>query len=167
MTNYLIYTGNFYPYKNIPILISAATKLKLTIYLVGKNSIFAKRLPLSEYVEIKSGLTDAQIINLYQHALCFVMPSLHEGMGLPGLEAMASGCPVIAANASCLPEIYGEAALFFDPTSTLDLIEKITTLQNDPALRSALIAKGLVQSKKYSWTTMANQTWEIYKQILQ
>ncbi len=166
MTDYLIYTGNFYPHKNLEVLIKAADKLKINTYLVGKKSVFTTRLPQSEYVQFKHNLSDSQVVKLYKKAIAFVMPSKLEGFGLPGLEAMACGCPVIAAKASCLPEIYGDAALYFDPNDPSDLVAKSQLLQTDTQLRQSFIKLGLVQAKKYSWAAMASQTWQIYQNAL-
>ena len=95
-----------------------------------------------------------------------LFPSLIEGFGLPGLEAMAAGLPVIAARASCLPEIYGDAALFFDPHDPVDLADKIQSLLIDKKLCQKLIVKGQSQVTKYSWAFMASQTWQIYQAAL-
>lgn len=162
MGNYLVYTGNFYPHKNLPVLIQAADKLQIKTFLIGKQSVFVNRLPKSDYVEFKHDLSDSQIRALYKQALCFVTPSLLEGFGLPGLEAMAAGLPVIAARASCLPEIYGDAALYFDPYSVDDLVSKIQLVISDQQLAKILINKGYSQAKKYSWRKTALQTWQIY-----
>lgn len=166
MKEYLIYVGNLYPHKNIPILISAAEQLKIELHIVCARTVFADRLPKSKYVHFLGQLSDQQLIKQYQEALAFVFPSLIEGFGLPGLEAMSLGCPVIAARASCLPEIYGDAALYFDPYSVDDLVAKIQLLLSDEKLRSTLIAKGLKQAKKYSWRKMAQRTWQIYQDVL-
>ena len=163
---YLLYVGNLYPHKNIPVLIKAAQKVNIDLNVVCARTIFADRLPMSKYVHFLGHLSDDQLKKQYQGAFAFVTPSLIEGFGLPGLEAMASGCPVIAARASCLPEIYGDAALFFDPYDVNDLVAKVKLLQSDPKLRPALISQGKIQAKKYSWRKMAQQTWQIYQKIL-
>ena len=78
---------------------------------------------------------------------------------------MAAGTPVIAARASCLPEIYGDAAIFFDPHDPVDLADKINSLLIDPKLRQKYITLGIEQVKKYSWATMAKTTWQIYQAV--
>lgn len=163
---YLVYTGNLYPHKNIPILIAACEKLKVNLKIICARSIFESRLPKSKYVEYLGRLTDEEMKKVYKDASAFVFPSLIEGFGLPGLEAMAVGLPVIAANASCLSEIYGDAALYFDPYSIDDLTAKIKFVLSDENLRKDLVKKGLAQVKKYSWVKMAKQTWEIYQSAL-
>ena len=103
---------------------------------------------------------------LFQNAQAYVVASLSEGFHIPGLEAMYEGCPVISSNATCLPEVYGSSALYFDPHSTADLVEKISELLEKPALRSELQKKGLKQVKKFSWQRMAEQTQDIYTKVL-
>ncbi|MEK7101484.1 MAG: glycosyltransferase family 1 protein [Patescibacteria group bacterium] len=164
--SYLLYVGNLYPHKNIPILIEVVEKLKINLKIVCARNVFENRLPKSSFVQYLGRVTDEELTNLYKNALCFVFPSLIEGFGLPGLEAMAAGLPVIAAQASCLPEIYEDAALFFDPHDPVDLGDKILSIKSDPLLRKSLITAGHKQVKKYSWAKMARQTWQIYLQEL-
>ncbi|MBI2008531.1 glycosyltransferase family 4 protein, partial [Candidatus Amesbacteria bacterium] len=163
---FMVYTGNLYPHKNVGVLIKAADKLKIDVVIVCARSVFEKRLPLSPRVHYLGRLTDPELVQLYHEATAFVFPSLIEGFGLPGLEAMAVGLPVIAARASCLPEIYGDAALYFDPCSVDDLTTKTRLLLSDEKLRSTLIFKGKFQVKKYSWRKMSLQTWKIYQNVL-
>ena len=166
MKPYLVYTGNLYPHKNVRVLISAVEKLQIDLKIICARSVFEDRLPKSKYVHFLGRLPDEEIIRIYKEATAFVFPSLIEGFGLPGLEAMAVGLPVIAANASCLPEIYGDAVLYFDPHDVDDLITKIKSVISDKDLVKALITKGQLQVKKYSWATMAQQTWQIYQNVL-
>lgn len=163
---YVIYTGNLYPHKNIPVLIKAVELAKIDLAIVCARSVFENRLPVSPRVHYLGRLSDGQLVSLYHNAVAFTFPSLIEGFGLPGLEAMAAGLPVIAARASCLPEVYGDAALFFDPHDPVDLADKIKALLIDKKLRQMLIAKGQLQVKKYSWAKMSNETWEIYQSVL-
>lgn len=160
---FLVYTGNLYPHKNVPVLISACQKLKINLAIVCARNVFSSRLPKSKYVHFLGRLTDQQLVRLYQQAEAFVFPSLIEGFGLPGLEAMAVKLPVIAADASCLPEIYGAAAIYFDPYSVDELANKITQLLADKNLKDKQVDLGLKQVAKYSWAKMATQTWEIYQ----
>ncbi len=125
-----------------------------------------KDLRLSEgQVEFISG-TDETLAQLYRNAFALIYPSLYEGFGLPPLEAMASGCSVLSSNKGSLPEVLGEAANFFDPTS----IESINIVLQDfvasTELRKELIAKGLIQSQKYSWKATAQKTFEVYKNLI-
>ncbi len=89
-----------------------------------------------------------------------------EGFGLPGLEAMAAGAPVLSSNATCLPEVYGEAAEYFDPLSVDDMANAIERVINDQDLRKRLVKRGHEQVKKYSWRRMAEQTHQAYMDAL-
>jgi len=165
MMSYLVYTGNLYPHKNVSTAIAAAEELKMTLKIICARSVFQHTLPKSQYVEYMGQLTDQEVKQVYEKALAFVFPSLVEGFGLPGLEAMAAGLPVIASNSSCLPEVYGSAALYFSPLRKDELVMQIKNLQKDKKLRNELIKMGKNQIKKYSWKKMADQTWEIYEKF--
>jgi len=111
-------------------------------------------------------VSEGQLRWLYENTAAYVFPSLSEGFGLPGLEAMAHGAPVVSSKATCLPEIYGDAAVYFDPLSTNDIARKINSVINSQSLRTQMIKRGRSQAARYSWKTMAKQTLEIYKQAL-
>jgi len=172
---YALYVGNMYPHKNISTLLRAVKKLngRVLLILVCARSVFTKRieeqihnLQVEKWVKFLGSVSQSELITLYQHASVFVLPSLIEGFGLTGLEAMASGVPVIAARASCLPEVYGDAAIYFEPKNEQELANKITEIIENKQLRNELIAKGKKQVKKYSWAKMAKQTWQIYQNAL-
>lgn len=172
---YVLYVGNVYPHKNIPTLLTAIKKLdgRVLLILVGARSVFAERIKkliasmdLEKTVKFWGGVSQNDLIALYRHAAAFVLPSLIEGFGLTGLEAMVVGTPVIAANSSCLPEVYGDAALYFEPADPDQLAKRITEVLDDQKLRASLITKGKKQVKKYSWAKMASQTWQIYQDVL-
>ena len=172
---YILHVGNVYPHKNIPLLLDAVKELngEVLAILVCARSVFTQKIQalidekyLNKWVKFFGSVSDSQLHYLYQNSLALVFPSLIEGFGLPGLEAMAAGTPVIAARASVLPEIYQDAALYFDPKSASDLAQKIGILISDSALRSKLIAKGKKQVKKYSWSDMSQKTWAIYRKEL-
>ena len=146
---------------------------KVYLVLISSRSIFteptrklAYDLDQEKYVKFLGFLTDEELLTIYQHAIALVHPSLSEGFGLTGLEAMASGLPVIASTSGSLPEVYAEAALYFDPHKPHELAQKMTTLLQNPKLRKSLIQSGLNQVKKYSWHKMARQTLDIYDQAL-
>lgn len=174
---FLLYVGAAYPFKNLALLIEAFRMLEskqpqLHLVLVGKKDWFYQHLEQ----QTKTGsnpnilftgfVPDNQLRWLYQNASAYVFPSLSEGFGLPGLEAMAADLPVIAARSNCLPEIYGDAALYFDPYNSRDLADKINQLLENQQLRQQLINKGLNQIKNFSWDTMAEQTLTLYKKVL-
>ena len=102
---------------------------------------------------------------LYSGASAFIYPSLYEGFGLPVLEAMACGCPVICSHAASLPEVAGDAALFIDPAEPDDLSCKIEQVVQDTTLRSTLIGKGLQRAHGFSWQQTALQTLDVFKNI--
>jgi len=89
-----------------------------------------------------------------------------EGFGLPGLEAMEHGTPVVSSNATCLPEVYGQAAHYFTPTDTSDMADAIDQVLADEKLRTRLSKAGFKQIKKYSWKKMASQTHKVYESVL-
>ena len=108
-------------------------------------------------------VSDNQLAYLYQHALCFVFPSLYEGFGIPVLEAFASGCPVLLSNASCFPEVGGDAALYFDPYNPEEMAKTIENVVSDSNLRTQMIQRGHERVKAFSWDKTAAQTAEFYK----
>lgn len=172
--NYIIYTGNLYPHKNINVIIEALQSLPgLKLKIICARSVFQDRLEklisrnkLQDQVEFLGFVADHQFKQIYSHALALVHPSLIEGFSLTGLEAMAMNCPVISSNSSCMPEIYGDSVLYFDPHEPRELVEKIQLLQNTPSLRSKLIELGRKQIKKYSWTKTAQKTFASYRQLI-
>ena len=173
---YLLYVGNAYPHKNLERLILAFKKLvddglDYQLVLVGGEDYFYRKLKLkieNWKLKIKDGIifagfmSDDDLDALYRNASLYVFPSLYEGFGLPPLEAMARGVPVVSSNATCLPEILGDAAFYFNPLDIDDMARVIKeTLSSDRA-RKALIQKGFEQIKKYSWRKMAEETLKLY-----
>jgi len=110
---------------------------------------------------------DDEYVNwLYENTSAYVFPSLMEGFGLPGLEAMGNGAPVVSSNATCLPEVYGDAAHYFDPTSVTDMAKSIDEVLSDETLRKKLIKNGFEQIRKYSWEKTSQQTHDVYMKVL-
>jgi len=174
---FALYVGNAYPHKNLERLIesflslSDSDKKPLQLVLVGEMDYFYQRL--KQFVENKliaarnlivfaDYVKDMDLAAFYQKASVYVFPSLCEGFGLPPLEAMAKGVPVACSNASCLPEILGDAAAYFDPLNVSDMAEKISQVVHDEVLRWVLISRGLERVKKYSWRKMAEETLDLY-----
>lgn len=175
---FLLYVGNYYPNKNIPALLEAFElladkKSHLKLVLVGPKDYFLEQverrineLGLREAVMVTGWISDADLAWLYKKAALFVFPSLSEGFGMPPLEAMAAGTPVISSNATCLPEVLGEAAVYFDPRDPVDMAVKIDFLLKDPAELERLRKAGREQIRLFSWKRTAEQTLAVYKQVL-
>lgn len=182
--NFLLYVGNAYPHKNLEKLLDTFILLKekrpdYKLVLVGKADYFYNRLRdyakslnlwqrenLNSPVVFPGYVPDAQLEILYKEAKAYVFPSLYEGFGLPPLEAMAKGCPVISSDRASLPEILGSAALYFNPEDKYDFLAKINRVLDDEKLRNEMIAKGLKQVKIYNWWECANNTYKVYKNVL-
>lgn len=172
--NYIIYTGNLYPHKNIDIIFKALKSLpNIKLKIISARSYFTnkienkiKRLKIEKQVEVLGFLPDQDFAAVYQRAIALVHPSFMEGFSLTGLEAMALNCPVISSNASCLPEIYGDSVLYFDPTNSNQLVKNIKQLSKSSSLRQDFIKKGKIQIKKYSWNKTAKETIQVYSQLL-
>ncbi|HSV94995.1 MAG TPA: glycosyltransferase, partial [Spirochaetia bacterium] len=120
---------------------------------------------LQSWIKLLGFIEDNDVSKLYSLALALVHPSKMEGFGLTGLEAMSVGLPVISSNASCLPEIYGDAALYFNYSDSNDLVSCLGTFIKDQELRTSMATKGYLQARKYSWQRMAKETISVYKQI--
>ncbi len=169
---YLLYVGNAYPHKNLERLILAFDKLnrscktKLQLVLVGEIDYFYKRLQKEfAYIQglIFAGFVrDSELEVLYRNAALYVFPSMCEGFGLPPLEAMDCGLPVVSSNATCLPEVLGNAAVYFNPENIEEMTKKIKEVLSDAKTREKLILKGHERVKKYDWGKMARETIKIY-----
>ena len=175
--DFIMYIGRPTPHKNLKRLIEAHQLLlkdNPELYLSLSGKIDNNYLRIKKWVNKKKFnkiiftdfLEDTELKWMYQNTKAYVFPSLSEGFGLPGLEAMVHGAPVVSSNATCLPEIYGDAASYFNPLDVSDMYEKINKVINDQELREKLIKKGYIQSKKYSWEKMARETLDIYKMAL-
>lgn len=159
----LVYTGSLYPHKNVKLIIQALPFLpEFRVAIVGSRSVFQENLRrftqqqgVEKRVEFLGHLDDGELLKLYQRSYALVFPSLSEGFGLPGLEAMAAGLPVIASDIPIFREVYGNAAAFFDPHSVGELVETIRTLEPS---RSVLRAAGKKRVKKFNWDTTAQLT---------
>ncbi len=175
---FIFHVGAPYPHKNIRRLIKAFGLVKnnhprLQLILPGKMKDqfkldFEKWLdesPEADSIIAPGFVSEAQLKWLYENAAAYVLPSLSEGFGLPGLEAMAHDCPVVSSNATCLPEIYGNAAEYFDPKNVEEMAKAIEKVLIDQKLSEDLVKNGQKQIKKYSWHKMAEETLDIYKKI--
>lgn len=176
---YFIYTGSAYPHKNLKLLIDAikhmnqSTNLPINLYIVSSRSVFldqlknyASNIKASNHLKFLGFVTDLELVALYQKAIALVHPSLSEGFGLTGLEAMSVGLPVLAAKATALPEIYGQAALFFNPHSLDDLVSNLINIKTDKKLRQSLIKKGHQHHQFFTWENTAAKTLAVYQRII-
>lgn len=174
---YLLHVGNTYPHKNLDRFMAAVKIVQrkfsdFQVVFVGKDDYFSSRLK-QEVVQQKipnilfyGFAADQELSALYQHAQAYFFPSLSEGFGLPGLEAMQAGTPVYAANASCLPEVFGHAAAYFDPLDVNSIAQSIEQALHDTLKRRDLIAAGRQQLQMYSWRRMAAETLAVYERSI-
>ena len=123
------------------------------------------QMRISNYVEHKE-VNDEILSELYSNALCFVFPSLYEGFGIPVLEAFSCKCPCVLSNTSSLPEVAGDAAVYFDPSDKDSIIYAIECVLVNQSLQQELIEKGTQRLKSFSWSKMKNNTFEVYKKLL-
>lgn len=174
---YILYVGNVYPHKNIDNLVNVFYNLKqkndidkdLKLILVGKKDYFfeniinqVKTLHLEQSVIFPGYVADEELISLYENSLFYVFPSLYEGFGLPPLEAIALGAPIVISNATCLPEIFGEHIEYFDPKSKDNMEKVLYSFIVDKEKRE--LQKKYHQSilNNYSWSDMAEKTKKMY-----
>lgn len=176
---YILFVGTLQPRKNVVRLIEAFARIlkeakdkNLELVLVGKRGWLyeeileaPKKFNIEENVKILEFVNDEDLQLLYKNAICFVLPSLYEGFGLPVLEAMVNGCPVITSNVSSLPEAGGDAALYFDPKNVDDMVKKISPLLNNEKLRKEMIEKGYKQAKKFTWEKTAKETLSVLEEL--
>jgi len=175
---YFLYVGNAYPHKNLESLLHAFSFFvrlhpDVKLVLAGRDDIFYKRLQRElEEIEVPKdnvrfvmNPTDAELADLYRGATLYLFPSRSEGFGLPPLEAMSAGVPVAAARATSLPEILGDAALYFSPDDIEEMVEVMERAHCDESLRERLITKGHERVTRYSWSAMAAQTRQVYGKI--
>ncbi|MCL5783785.1 MAG: glycosyltransferase family 4 protein [Patescibacteria group bacterium] len=171
---YLFYIGNAHPHKNVLRLINVFKKIKeefpeYLLVLSGPNNYFwqkiRKDIKLTGVV-FTGFVSDEEMVALYKNAEAFIMPSMEEGFGIPILEAMACKCPVISSKSASLPEVGGDAAIYFDPQNEEDMVVKISRVLKDEKLRKELIKKGEKRYQQFSWEKMAKQTLEVYNDLI-
>ena len=164
---YFLLVASRSKHKNYDSVIQAIKSLKkqdIQLVMVGGNyhQVFKKNELVCEQSNILDlgYVTDQELKSLYENALGLINPSLYEGFGLPVLEAMRVGCPVISSNAASLPEVAGDAALYFNPHDVLDIAKVIENFLSEPTLRDTMRQKGYQHTKKFEWATTAQQTLE-------
>jgi glycosyltransferase involved in cell wall biosynthesis len=177
---YILYVGSERPRKNLSRLFEAFSKLKsefpqLKLVKVGACGRFKKyrtdleaklnSLGITQDVIFVEHTPEIDLARYYSSAALLAYPSLYEGFGLPPLEAMACGCPVVTSNNSSLPEVVGDAGIMVNPYNTNSLAEAMMRVLSNQELRENMIRKGLEQSAKFSWEETARQTLEVYNKV--
>ncbi len=174
---YFLYSGSLELHKNIERVLRAYKSLShlpekfvfIGIYSEGQRESFncqIREFKLTARVKHLGYVENGDLSALFCGATAFVFPSLKEGFGLPALEAMACGCPVISSNLSAMPEVVGEAGILIDPNDEKALAESMARLSSDERLREQLKAKGLKQASLFSWERCAQETLKVYKKVL-
>jgi glycosyltransferase involved in cell wall biosynthesis len=180
--SFALYVGDATANKNLPRLVQACIHTNIPLVMVGKslsdttvdrmngwNKDLVKIQALAQenpLIHIIGFVSNQDLVALYNAATLFVMPSLYEGFGLPVLEAMASGCPVICSKDGSLAEVAGDAAYFIDPYDVQNIAKGISALYKDKAKQKKLSQKGLLHIKNFSWEKTARQTVAIYSSLV-
>jgi glycosyltransferase involved in cell wall biosynthesis len=174
---FVLYVGNIKPHKNLVRLIEAFSELRRThddlkLLIIGDE---ISKLPalrravhrhkLHKHVRFLGYLKDDTLTVLYRLASVFVFPSLYEGFGLPPLEAMASGTPVVTSNLSSLPEVTGDAAVLVDPYDVDSIGDGMRRILDDPQLAAELRVKGLKRAQEFSWERSVEKTQRVYREV--
>jgi glycosyltransferase involved in cell wall biosynthesis len=177
-TPYLLYTGNWRVHKNILNLIKAfktvhEQKSSIKLVITGRQEpdypeipALIKKLGLRDAIITPGIVSESKLIELYQNATLYVFPSRYEGFGLPALEAMACHIPVVASKASCIPEVCNDAALYFDPEYPAEMAAAMLTVLNSQSIANNLTQQGIRNLKRFSWSKMAEETLQIYKEAV-
>lgn len=174
--NYLLFIGNRAHYKNFRFLIKAIAAILNSypgLFLVcagggkftNEEISYLSQERVSERV-LQYNYADSELEAFYLNARAFIFPSLYEGFGIPILEAMKCGCPVILSKSSCFPEIAADSALYFEPGDNHSLQTAIDTILSNPDIRTALKAKGLKRESQFTWQETADNCLNVYKSIL-
>jgi len=171
--NYILFTGVRIVYKNFTSSLQAIAplliKYNLKLICTGKSfsneeNILLKKLQIKDRTSCIFA-SENKLLELYSKATAFVFPSLYEGFGIPVLEAFASNCPAILSNTSSLPEIGGDAAVYFDPYDIDDMHNKIELVITSPGLQKEMIKKGKERVKQFTWEKCAKETMEVYRSL--
>lgn len=171
---YFLYVGNAYPHKNLVRLITAIKETDSQLIIVTPRNVFSKKLSVqinklkaNKNVSLIGFIEDSELVFLYKNAIGFVYPSLSEGFGLPGLEAMMSETILLASDIPVFKEIYKEIPFYFDPYSVDSIKQTILKTRNLPeSQRKIRTDLGLKNVSNYSWMNMAEQTLDVYKEVL-
>ncbi len=172
---YLLYVGNSYPHKNLHTLLNAFDLLQpdfqnLHLIFAGQDDLFSRQLEqksqtctATSFISFVRNPNDSELATLYAGASAYLFPSRIEGFGLPALEAMKNGVPVVCSDIPVLHEVLGESAIFFSPKDPQHMAKMIASILKDNKKRMELIQKGSHQVKRYSWKRMAQETVRVYQ----
>jgi len=175
---FIFFVGNAFPYKNVQLIVDSFVELyekepSLHLALAGKKDYFyeqieqyAKEKGVLDRVHILGFISEGEKRWMFRNGVAYIIASLSEGFHIPGLEAMAEDCPVLSSNATCLPEVYGDAALFFDPHKSTELAHLIEKVMHDSKLRQKMARLGKKRLGDFSWERMARETHAIYLQVV-
>jgi glycosyltransferase involved in cell wall biosynthesis len=177
-SSYLLYVGSAYPHKSLELLIDAWTDLEIShpdlhLKIAGAEDAFMRRLKHDVQrrkltrVEFLGYVKDEDLLKLYREAVAFVFPSRFEGFGLPPLEALQAGCPVVSSDAAALPEVLGEhGAFFFQSGSRTGILRAIETVLQDPEAARRKAATALPELRtRHDWMLAARKTLEAYSSL--
>jgi len=177
---YILFTGKRSAYKNFTFFIESIAPLLLAdkdLFVLctkidrSRNSFSQIERELFDSLNIREQVieintSDIELATMYEGALCYVCPSRYEGFGIPIVEAFHCDCPVVVSNTSSMPEIAGDAAIYFDPTSHESIHNAVAQVINDKSLRESLRGRGKIRKNKFSWEKSIEQTLGIYKSML-
>ena len=172
---YFIFVGSIHPRKNVERLVKAFEQFyqknnTFQLLIVGRNMWKNQKMDiptsLEKSVTFTGHVESHELTKLMGCAFALVYPPYFEGFGIPLVEAMKSGVPIVSSDRTCLPEIAGDAALYFDPFNELDMAEKMEKISNQNNLREELIEKGKIKGDSYSWDLAAKKTWETLEKFL-
>jgi glycosyltransferase involved in cell wall biosynthesis len=176
---YMVAFSSTYPNKNLPRLLEAFSEAKRQNKIAQRLVLIGHPYASEDWSPVVRDLVERreviwagylereQVFRILKHADFLVFPSFYEGFGLPVLEAMAVDLPIVCSKAASLPEVAGDAAIYFDPFSVADITEKIVSVANDASLRSDLRARGAENLKRFSWEKTARETVAVYDELLQ
>lgn len=177
---YILFVGARGLYKNFKFFIKSISPIlkndrQINIIVAGgysgQNNFLEKEIKIFKQLDIDKqifqySINDEILVYLYQNALCFVFPTLYEGFGIPVLEAFACCCPAVISNTSSLPEVGGEAVVYFDPTNGDSILKSVEKVINDKELRREMVEKGQEQLKKFSWDKTGEETLKFYSSVI-
>lgn len=170
---YILFVGIISPYKNFEMLLKALGKIDKKVQLVVAGEVGTESMNIKDKIDsykervkvlgmIKD---DTELASLYQKSLCLVLPSWHESFGLPIIEALASGTPVLTSRLPITKSFQDGAVMFIDPASSVDIANKINDLLTDKPQRERLIEAGLRESKSYNWRSVTQETLKVYQEF--